>query len=119
MNNKRNPAEQACAVRLENSARRLLKLLSLNAPLHIIANEVGMIVERAAGLCGKDVLTFPAHALARHERHRLGFCTEDGCGIKLLTGEQKEIGLCQVHLAKWKEENRQLDEEDDDDDDEA
>lgn len=94
--------DDACTVRLKNSAQRLLKLIELNAPKQIISNEVGMLVERAAGLCGPTVLNFTVQAVARFERWRLGYCMEEGCGKMLETENELMEGACEAHIQEHK-----------------
>lgn len=107
------PMDKYFRDRLHNRAKRLVKLVELGAPAHVIGNEIGMIAQAGAGLVGKSVLDFFSGSAARFERWRAGFCTADNCGQKLDNQEEQMVGLCELHI---KEQQALFGDDEDDED---
>jgi len=103
-----SPLEKEGLNVLKNRASRLVRLIELSTPNVIIANEVGLIVQIAAAVCGNEVLNYPCESAANFERWKLGFCMRNGCGARLETDAELMEGYCQLHWDEGGERRRDL-----------
>ena len=104
----KTPLEKEGLNVLKERASRLIKFIEFGTPNVIIANEVGLIVQIAAAVCGSELLNHPCDSIAQFERWKLGFCMRDGCGARLETDAELMEGYCQLHWDEGGERRRDL-----------
>lgn len=93
--------------RFKTRLSRMQRLMELDAPDIILANEIHLVVDSAKALLGDDFY----RSARRHElaliRNRMGFCREDGCDNLGISGETQ----CEWHKAEEKRSEKTAEEE--------
>lgn len=74
MSEKEKKFKEEYKSRLLLSAKRLVKMLEINAPEIVMAREIGMLVERGIAVCGPQILTHVEQSLLRSMWLSSGLC---------------------------------------------
>jgi hypothetical protein len=96
--------EELCRKRFLNCAKRLVKLLELEAPNAILAQEVSMLTARAVPLFGEKVFSSIVYGIACQQKFQFGFCMNESCDSELSTEVELIEGLCNKHIEEEKEQ---------------
>lgn len=109
-----HPKVRAFALdKLRARMRRLRRLLLLNAPDAVIANEAGLVAEAGRMLAPYAVAAMRAGAEDSRGRRAAGVCVDVGCERDAVPSPTND-GLCQEHLDELDAEELELAAEDDD-----
>ena len=96
--------QQEWVRRCKDKCERILRLLAMNAPDPIIANEIAWLFYMACGYLGRDTTDELSMILVKSARQSIGRCGNPDCDneISVFKSYHPICPDCEAHDQKWR-----------------